>query len=112
MAKGKTIIAPEVMDFIIKALNKINFGQLVLVAQDGVLVQIEKSEKIKITNNKLLVIEKYEEKNNQQKIKLAIEKEFSKLCYGQLTIVVKGNSVLQIEKTEKQRFMGLDGDGI
>ena len=41
-----------------------------------------------------------------------IAHEFAKLQFGRLTVVVKQGHVVQLERTEKQRFTGLDGEGI
>ena len=40
----------EVMDYLIEQMQKISFGEVVLVAQDGVLVQIESQEKLRLAN--------------------------------------------------------------
>ena len=41
-----------------------------------------------------------------------IRTAFIHLDFGQLVIVVKAGNVVQIERTVKQRFTGLDGEGI
>ena len=41
-----------------------------------------------------------------------IRMAFAGLDYGQLTLVVKAGEVVQIERTLKERFTGLDGEGI
>lgn len=41
-----------------------------------------------------------------------IQNEFAKLKYGKLSIVVQGNRITQLERVEKQRFTGIDGEGI
>ena len=40
----------EVMDYLIEQMQQISFGEVVLVAQDGVLVQIESQEKLRLAN--------------------------------------------------------------
>ncbi len=37
---------------------------------------------------------------------------FCLLAYGRLNIIIQGGSVIQLEKTEQQRFTGLYGEGI
>lgn len=48
-------------------------------------------------------------------IRLSVLESLKELKYGQVTIVIKGGKITQIEKTEKQRVVslqGLYGDGI
>ncbi len=39
------VLPDYVMDYVLKSLQRITFGEVVLVAQDGVLVQLEWNEK-------------------------------------------------------------------
>ena len=51
MAKQKLVsgkIPAAVMEYILTTLQRLNFGEVVLVAQNGVLVQIEWNEKLRI----------------------------------------------------------------
>ena len=41
-----------------------------------------------------------------------IRKEFRLLQYDRLVLVIRKGRLMQIERTEKQRFTGLDGEGI
>ena len=41
-----------------------------------------------------------------------IRKDFGLLQYGKLVLVIRKGRLLQLERTEKQRFTGLDGEGI
>ncbi|WP_423791713.1 DUF2292 domain-containing protein [Mitsuokella jalaludinii] len=41
-----------------------------------------------------------------------MRKEFRLLQYGRLVLVIRKGRLMQIERTEKQRFTGLDGEGI
>lgn len=50
--------------------------------------------------------------SEKQHLAAHIRSEFSRLDYGQLTIVIKGGRVVEFQRTEKQRFTGLDGEGI
>ena len=87
-------------------------GEVILVAQDGILVQIEWNEKIRLENfcsrQKVCLWDG----RTCQYIVDHVRQEFAHLTYGRLVIVVKRGSVTQIERTEKQRFTGLDGEGI
>lgn len=58
------------------------------------------------------------EKQNQT-VKLAIRAKIAEsirgMRYGQIAIVIKNGKVVQIERTEKERFTGVEGkygDGI
>lgn len=106
----------EIMAYVLNTLQKISFGEVVLVAQDGVLVQIEWSEKVRaddiISSKGVGAAE-----NSWDSVKLDcvaehIRREFSPLNFGKLVIVIKRGAVVQIERTEKQRFTGLYGEGI
>ena len=91
-----------VMAEILKILQLISYGEVVLVAQDGILVEsfgCQRDEQV------------WSEKQRQH-VAEHIRQEFCRLQYGRLVIVVKRGSVVQMERTEKQRFTGLDGEGI
>lgn len=105
----------EVMGYILDSLQRLSFGEVVLVAQDGVLVQVEWSEKLRTTD--ILAGEGATERHVWEAAELDyvaahVRAEFRELCYGRLVIVVKRGAVVQIERTEKQRFTGMYGEGI
>lgn len=115
MAKQKFLpgeIPDHVMDGLLHMLQRISFGEAVLVAQDRVLVQVEWNEKIRMD-----CWEEQQEKVDWEEKTLVcltehIRQEFSRLQFGRLVIVVKRGRVIGLERTEKQRFTGLDGEGI
>lgn len=51
-AKLQRAITPELLQKIEELVNSIHYGSVNLIIQDGVLVSIEKSEKIRIANNR------------------------------------------------------------
>lgn len=102
----------EVMDYLIEQMQKISFGEVVLVAQDGVLVQIESQEKLRLANWGQHLEQQLWTDKQQKHIVKHLQQEFSHLAYGKLVIVIKNGNVIQMERTEKQRFTGLDGEGI
>ncbi len=102
----------EVMDYLIEQMQKISFGEVVLVAQDGVLVQIESQEKLRLANWGQHLEQQLWTDKQQKHITKHLQQEFSHLAYGKLVIVIKNGNVIQMERTEKQRFTGLDGEGI
>ena len=105
-------IPHEVMAYLLLQMQRISFGEVVLVAQDGVLVQIECQEKLRLANwgqHSDHVQWSARQKNNIAK---HLKQEFARLSYGKLVIVIKNGNVIQMERTEKQRFTGMDGEGI
>ena len=47
-SKNKQVITPELLHQIEELANSIHYGSINLIIQDGVLVRIEKNEKIRI----------------------------------------------------------------
>ena len=103
-------IPDEVFKFVNEELHKIQNGEIIFIAQDGYLMQVEVRQRKRIAD--------WQEENLplDEKIFTAIEKnirqEFSKLDYGQLSIKIQKGRVTQIERLVRQRFTGLDGEGI
>lgn len=99
------------LKLILSKIRSIRHGEIVLIAQDGVLIQLEVNEKInfgvKPANGTDTWLDEQEEVLARH-----IQQEFAQLQYGRLSIIVKSNKVKQLERTEKQRFLGLDGEGI
>ena len=115
MAKQKLVsgkIPAAVMENILTTLQRLNFGEVVLVAQNGVLMQIEWNEKLRIDSWGEHLSKTNWETKTVDYVAKHIMQEFSHLQFGKLVIVVKKGSVIQMERTEKQRFTGLDGEGI
>ena len=101
-----------IMEYILKSLQDICYGQVILVAQDAQLVEVERREKLRLADWK-----RYYEKvllttAAQKCLSRRICQSFSHLRYGQLVIVVKNGKIVQIELTEKYHFTGLEGEGI
>jgi len=111
-------IAPGIMDQIISILNSTYHGNVALIYQDGRLVQIERNEKIRpsdVSKGKHTLPQGLKENVDLPAIRLRIQEAFEKMEYGQVVIVIKEGRVIQIDRTEKQRFaalVGLYGDGI
>lgn len=97
-----------------QSIQNISFGEIVLIVQDGHIVQIERTEKIIISSQK----NSEHGKKGIEEINLLRKKilgELSHLQYGQLVVKIKAGKAVQIEKTEKRRFPeveGVYGDGI
>lgn len=106
----------QVFDIIECFLYNVQYGQLILVIQDGIVVKIEKIEKFVISTksreSRGLKIDKFSTKHPLQ---TKILSELQSIKYGQLVIRLDNGHVEQIEKTEKRRIdelEGLYGDGI
>ena len=104
------MISDEVLDFALDEMQKILSGEIIFVAQDGRLMQVEVtkrrriadwSEKISIWSEEL-----------QLTVRKQIVQEFSTLLYGRLVIKIQKGRVSQMERTVQSRFTGLDGEGI
>ena len=111
MKKIKSGAIPnEVLDFALDEMQKILSGEVIFVAQDGRLMQVEVTQRRRLVD--------WSEKNpswsNEVKVNLAnqIAREFSTLAYGRLVIKIQKDRVSQIERTIQSRFTGLDGEGI
>lgn len=106
-------IPQKAMTYILQGLRTIRYGEIVLVAQDGVLMQVEWSEKRRLDCWQ----ESEDSENAYTERTLAdlaarIRRDFRLLQYGKLVLVIRKGRLMQIERTEKQRFTGLDGEGI
>ncbi len=103
-------IPDEALAFALTELRKISGGEIIFVAQDGFLMQVE-------INQRRRLADWSEEipplgKEIFSALVKQIRQEFSKLDYGRLVIKIQKGRVVQIERTIQQRFTGLDGEGI
>ncbi|GMA97891.1 YezD family protein [Pelosinus sp. IPA-1] len=114
--KEKSSFSAKALAVIDESIQNIDFGEIVLVVQDGHIIQIERTEKIIISNQKKTQTGK--EKKSIEETSVLRNKilgELSSLKYGQLVIKIKDGKAVQVEKTEKRRFPeveGIYGDGI
>ena len=106
------VLPDYVMDYVLKSLQRITFGEVILVAQDGVLVQLEWNEKRRLDHWDETLVQRPWTEKEQRCVARRVALEFAHLQFGRLVIVIKSGRVIQIERTEKQRFSGLDGEGI
>ncbi|HEY3424374.1 MAG TPA: YezD family protein [Negativicutes bacterium] len=118
--KSDDIISPEVMTRVEMVIASAFHGSVTLIVQDSRIIQIEKHEKFRLCdfmNATNLETPSHNAKDDAQftMICKGIMEAFQGLKYGQIVIVIKSGKVVQIERTEKQRFPGLEGingDGI
>lgn len=99
-----------VMDFVIDEIKEIRSGEIIFVAQDGYLMNVEINSRRRIADwSEDLPKTNYEIYEN---LKKQIRIEFKLLTYGRLTIKIQKSKIVQIERTIQSRFTGLDGEGI
>ncbi len=99
-----------VMSFVFDEIKKIRGGEIIFVAQDGYLMNIEINNRRRIADWSDILPEIDDE--ICEKLKNKIRREFKMLMYGKLTIKIQKNKIIQIERTIQSRFTGLDGEGI
>lgn len=117
-SKTANCITPQIMDQIISILKSTFHGNISLITQDCRLVQIERNEKIRpcdIASKGGNQVNSTAEKQDDAAVRAKIQEACAALEYGQVVIVIKEGKIVQIDRTEKQRFpslMGIYGDGI
>lgn len=106
----------QVFEIIECFLYTVEYGQLILVIQDGIVVKIEKVEKFIIsTRSQKSKYVKVDKPFKKHPLQTKILTELQRIQYGQLVIRLENGQVEQIEKTEKKRMKELEGvygDGI
>ncbi|MBP1764218.1 MAG: hypothetical protein H6Q65_1276 [Firmicutes bacterium] len=111
-------IAKSVWQIIETEIQGIGHGTVTLIVQDGRLIQIDKTEKIRLVSDspgKARKIAKSSEDPQLTNLRLRIGKALAELQYGQIVIVIKNHQITQIERLEKYRvgaMEGLFGEGI
>ncbi len=114
----KNSVAAGMMDQIISILSSTFHGNVALIFQDSRLVQIERNEKIRpsdVNCGNHYVVQGTKDTFDLPAVRARIQEAFAKLEYGQVVIVIKEGKIIQIDRTEKQRFsavVGTYGDGI
>ena len=111
-------VTSESMDQIISILSSTFHGNVTLIYQDSRLMQIERNEKIRpitLAGKGKVEATAVKEKRDFSILRMRILEAVEKLEYGQVVIGIKEGRVIQIDRTEKQRFsdfVGIYGDGI
>ena len=103
-------IPAEVLSYIMELLRELYFGEVVLIAQNGVLIQVERTEKMRVHPWQGVAKPHPWTAEMEKTLRQTIQRELQSLYYGRLSIVVKQGNVTHFDRLEKQRFM--DGDGI
>ena len=103
-------IPGDVLTFALDELQKILSGEIIFVAQDGRLMQVEITQRRRLADWSEKISDWSDEL--QQTLRKQIAQEFSTLAYGRLVIKIQKGHVSQMERTVQSRFTGLDGEGI
>ena len=103
-------IPDEVLDFALAEMQKILSGEIIFVAQDARLMQVEVTQRRRLADWSEKISAWSDEL--QLTLRKQISQEFSTLLYGRLVIKIQKGRVSQIERTVQSRFTGLDGEGI
>jgi len=110
------VISPPVVAIVADLVNSINQGTVTLTVQDGRLLQLERNDKIRLdTLGKSSVSSVPLTPNQVERLQKKLQDELKNLQFGQVLLHIKGGVIAQIERTEKQRYSGLEGiygDGI
>ena len=103
-------IPDDVLTFALDELQKILSSEIIFVAQDGRLMQVEITQRRRLADWSEKISTWSDEL--QQTLRKQISQEFSTLAYGRLVIKIQKGRVSQMERTVQSRFTGLDGEGI
>ncbi len=101
---------PAVLDYIMEILEATISGEVVLIVQDGVLLQVESTRKTRVHPWQGVTQPDPWTTAVKKNLRQVILRELESLYFGQLRIVVKNGVATHFSRIEKQRFM--DGDGI
>jgi hypothetical protein len=117
MSAKKNCITPLALDQIMAIVKDISHGNITLMTQNFRLIQIERNEKIRPGDLEapLKQVKPSPMNCNNKAAKAGILEACRTLEYGQVVIVIKDGKIVQIDRTEKQRFpslVGVNGDGI
>ncbi len=112
----KKTLPLQVLDIITYYLYNVQYGTLMVVIQDGVVIKMEVTEKFVVSaKSRDLRLIRVDPPSKPHPLQDKIVTEIQKIMYGQLIIRMDNGQVDQIEKTEKKRaheIEGLHGDGI
>lgn len=105
----------DVLQVIQTTAASVEHGSLALIVQDSRLIQMDVVNKIRFGAQLSAKLKPVRGKVVQQVLQGEIAAALRDMQYGQVTLVIKSGEIVQVERTEKQRFaslQGLYGEGI
>lgn len=105
--KGKPLIPDLIMNDILQMIQNVCYGEIILIIQDDRLIQIERNEKLRLEQCGICRRPRRLSTGEIRHIRSQIASALLGLSYGKIEIVIKGNQVVRIDKTEKKRFADL-----
>lgn len=117
-ANGKNFsheISEETVKFLSHAIGRTAFGAISLIIQDGRLIQIDVSEKIRCQDGVPILAQKKDRILEEGLLRVLINEALSGMKFGQVSLLIQDGRVSQIERIAKQRMrpqQGMDGEGI
>lgn len=118
ITEKRELVCRYALELIDQAAAEIRFGSITVIIQDGYIIQLEKNEKIRLDAANLNLLKekrKTEAKRDKEGLHARISTALKDLHYGQVVILIKEGAVVQLERTDKQRFthmQGVCGEGI
>ncbi|MDF2501158.1 MAG: hypothetical protein K0Q77_1872 [Anaerosporomusa subterranea] len=123
-----TCVSQDALTIIVDSIRSVSHGTVALIIQDGRLLQIERTDKIRLDSfrksnhgvNRSADIGRIAHENildDRQiaRLRCRVAEQLKDLAFGQIILIIKDNLLVQIERIEKQRLAGLEGiygDGI
>jgi hypothetical protein len=123
-----TSVSRDALAIIVDLIQSISHGTVTLIIQDGRLLQIERTDKIRLDSLKKpnpgnRSVDKAQktahgtnlDERQIERLRSRLAEELKDLAFGQIILIIKDRLLVQIERTEKQRLAGLEGiygDGI
>ncbi|KYZ74938.1 hypothetical protein AXX12_15270 [Anaerosporomusa subterranea] len=123
-----TCVSQDALTIIVDSIRSVSHGTVALIVQDGRLLQIERTDKIRLDSfrksnpgvNRSADIGRIAHENildDRQiaRLRCRVAEQLKDLAFGQIILIIKDNLLVQIERIEKQRLAGLEGiygDGI
>ena len=105
---------PTVLQSIQATAEGVEHGSLALIVQDARLIQMDVVNKIRFGSQPVKQ-KPVRGKTVQTVLQGKIAAALCDMQYGQVMLIIKGGEIVQVERTEKQRFaslQGLYGEGI
>lgn len=111
----KPVISASTMALVVEFVNSINHGTITFTVQDGRLLQLERNDTIRLDALGKGVTSRLLTPDQAQRLQKRLQDELKNMQFGQILLHIRGGLIAQIERTEKQRYSGLEGiygDGI